>query len=835
MPGDALYLVGQDGVREIPGMPPGAGRDLFPHAAGFLGLFAGGPARVYWPSDTALKIARRNAIKMRADASVMECVELRQRSAALLDWRLECDADEPEYQEARTLLEKILRRIPRFMQYRENLLHALWFGRYAAANRFAWDWIDGRKVVTVASWIPVHGDKLVWRIDGDAGDLGDGLGIRVGGVSGLSEDVRRWQEEHRPWIEATEYGWAYFPPPGKRDVLVVHRHYIEDGEYEEPGNAGRIFGVGIRDRIYWTWYQKQDALAWLMEFLERSAFGIELWYYPSGNPQAREELRQAAAERAGPNKNILLVPRPPGVEGAIYGVERIEPSLAGAQALKDIIVEYFGHQIKRYILGQTLTTEAHATGLGSNLASIHLDTFLQIVRYDAINLQETLTEQLVRRLAGWNWPHLDPRAFRFVIELEQDRTRERLEAVQAAFNMGLKIKSADLRDLLEISEPGPDEEFLQNPAYRMGEGTPPAPLGSQPPSVPSSPPEKYQLPPGLPENPRPGQQATVAGKTYAWTPDAAGRHRWRRVEEAAAASGRGADAPQSESALFSSPNVGPGMSLAEARRRLRSSEHHRVKQVFLEIARGEGIEPQQVHDAVGMWQGGAENGIVLEFGPAPWRKILTAGAKMGLAARQEGVAVFQEDPEGIYGRWTASFAGSAEDLSVPLAEHGITNWTIVESKGGVNVVVCRRLEIIRDLVEELSRVLHPIHSTIAPGHFELISGKTRAKASQLFRRIIEQGVQDREQMAAREEKPWFLEDLSNASPKVRAWADIMREGYEFKQLPPEEQKRRLAAAKEALRRMGILFERPTGLSTVEGSGRASDASPDPSGQPTTDQ
>lgn len=482
MPGDVLYLVTQDGVREIPGMPPGQGQAVVPHAAGFLSLFVGGPARVYWPSDTALKIARHNAIKMRSDAAVMECVELRQRAVALLDGRVECDREDSEHQRARTLLEKILRRIPRFMQLRENLLHALWFGRYAVANRFAWDWIDGQKVVTIASWVPIHGDKLVWKVDGDAGDLWDGLGIRVGGISGLSEQVRRWHEQHRAWIEATEYGWAYFPPPGVRDLLVVHRHYIEDGEYEEPRNAGKVFGVGIRDRIYWTWYQKQEALAWLMEFLERSAFGIELWYYPAGNPQAREEWRQAASERAGPNKNILLVPRPMGMEGAVYGVERMEPSLAGAQALKDIITEYFGHQIKRYILGQTLTTEAHATGLGSNLASVHLDTFLQIVRYDALNLQETLTDQLVRRLVAWNWPQLDAGAFRWVIELESEKTDEKLAALRAAFDMGLKIRAGDLRELLEISEPGPEEEFLQNPAYgstaRGAGGTEPDAPGS---------------------------------------------------------------------------------------------------------------------------------------------------------------------------------------------------------------------------------------------------------------------------------------------------------------------------------------------------------------------
>ncbi|MGB9687474.1 hypothetical protein [Thermogutta sp.] len=32
--------------------------------------------------------------------------------------------------------------------------------------------------------------------------------------------------------------------------------------------------------------------------------------------------------------------------------------------------------------------------------------------------------------------------------------------------MGLKIRAADLRELLDISDPAPEEEFLQNPAYR---------------------------------------------------------------------------------------------------------------------------------------------------------------------------------------------------------------------------------------------------------------------------------------------------------------------------------------------------------------------------------
>lgn len=214
---------------------------------------------------------------------------------------------------------------------------------------------------------------------------------------------------------------------------------------------------------------------------------------------------------------------------------------------------------------------------------------------------------------------------------------------------------------------------------------------------------------------------------------------------------------------------------------------------------------------------------------------LAPEAQTALTAGQEGVAIFQEDPEEIYGRWTALFRGSAEDVVSPLVEHGITNWTIVESKGGVAIVVCDQLRVIRQIADGISRILQPLRSMIVPGRFELISGETRSEAAAIFRRIIEQGKQEREHMAAQEKKPWFLRDLSNASPKVRAWAAIMRRGYEFSQLPIEEQKRQLAAADEALRRMGILFERPKGLSTVEGSGQAAGENPDQTGQPTAEQ
>jgi phage gp29-like protein len=295
----------------------------------------------------------------------------------------------------------------------------------------------------------------------------------------MSDTLRRWEtwaQANGGQILTTHFGVAFFPPPHLRDLIVVHRHMVEDGDWHNPNNAARIFGVGIRSRLYWTWYQKQEALAWLMEYLERSAFGLELWYYPAGSEQAKQATIEAATERIGNARNILVIPRPAGPEGQMFGVEVIERNMAGASALKDIVMEYFGHQIKRYILGQTLTTEAHATGLGSNLASVHLDTFLQIVKYDAQNLAETLTSELLAKLVKWNYPWMAENPLRLVIETEKPDALERLQAIQAAYQMGLKVRARDVWEVLGLAEPREHDEVLainqgaERPAHRAPAG-----------------------------------------------------------------------------------------------------------------------------------------------------------------------------------------------------------------------------------------------------------------------------------------------------------------------------------------------------------------------------
>lgn len=469
-----------DPAATIRGMPPNMGEMMLPHAVTYQGTLSS-ISRVYRPSDEAIKHSYQNARFMRNDPTLMECVELRQQATCLFDWHVEPeDEKDPEQVDAAAQLTKMLEAIPRFMQYRENLLHATWYGKYGVQQKWGWKRIGRKMRMTITDWRPVNGDKIVFRYDdGMAVYRPDQIGIRIGmgypgGYAGLDKKWGAMLEKsgfrgavHK--IDPTDNGLAYFLDTWERPLLALHKYQIEDGEYEEPTNAGRIHGKGLRSVLYWVWHQKQEALALLMDYLERAAFGFNVWYYPMNNAEAKEAVERAALKQneGGGARNILFFPLPPTEDAGLYQVQHVEPGMGGAAELKEIITNYFGHQFKRYILGQVLTTEAASTGLGSGVADIHVATFMQKIRYDSQLVEESITTDTLEPLVRFNFPRLASKRFRFRIDTEVPDAEAKLKALVEAYGMGLRIPAQHVRDLLGVPTPDADAEVLDQTAQQQ--------------------------------------------------------------------------------------------------------------------------------------------------------------------------------------------------------------------------------------------------------------------------------------------------------------------------------------------------------------------------------
>lgn len=454
--------------------PPNLGRDFIPHVVTFQGRFSL-LSNVYKNPDEALRHSRDDARAMRKDLVIEECLEGRKLATAMLGWHLELeddaeiDKESPLAKMILSTLTSIINRIPNFQMYRFSIMDAIWCGRQAIQHKYGVDYRRDRttrklnKQIVIEHWKPIHGDKLAFRYDDGSGvHSEDEVGIRVGSTMDTGDVVAGDRT-----IEFTDFGPAYFLEPWERPLLAVHKHIIEDGYYEDPLSAGRIHGVGIRDRIYWCWFQKQHALAQLMEVVERTGSGFYVFYFERDNAKSLEKMKEVAAGHRG--SNYIMLPRTSGEAGFqdAEGIDLIPPNTAGIEALKTIIHDYFGHQIKRYILGQTLTSEAQATGLGSNVADMHYESLMRIRDFDSINLQETLTNELVGPLKRFNshlWPSVPNLRVLFRIDMDSTESDKKLEAAMDAWQMGLRLPARHIYELCGCPEPTDEDEVLENPA-----------------------------------------------------------------------------------------------------------------------------------------------------------------------------------------------------------------------------------------------------------------------------------------------------------------------------------------------------------------------------------
>jgi hypothetical protein len=445
--------------------PPNFGQEVVPHiytASGRYGI----ASQSYLNMDEALRDSRQNAERMRADCGIMECIEQRQRAVALLPWHIKPDDDkDPRQVELAAAMTKILEKTPRFTELRRNLLEAIWFGRSAVANQFGPKQIGNKWRTVVRKWEPRHADKLVFRYDDGSHDVDpEQIGIRVSTTFRNSYIRSSVGSGIHSKIMPTEMGLVYWLDRWERQTMIVHKHMVEDGPYEDPRMAGRIHGIGIRDRIYWTWYAMVECLQRVVEYLDRAAFGIEVWPYQQGNPQSKAATEKAAFGAMGGGRTVIMAPIPPGPDDPDrYMPKLIEPGLGGVAQTMEIIRTYFGHKIKRYILGQTLSSEAESTGMGSGVADAHLATFADILSYDARNLEETITSDFLRPMQVWNFRDTVDIDLQFVIDTESDNVKERLQAIKSAWDMGLRIQADELYSIIGTAKPTGDDETLQNP------------------------------------------------------------------------------------------------------------------------------------------------------------------------------------------------------------------------------------------------------------------------------------------------------------------------------------------------------------------------------------
>jgi hypothetical protein len=422
-------------------LPPNAGRLIAPHYQTFTSVVNWASRTYRYTFDEALKDSRTNALAMRRDPVIWSALRKRQRPTCQLEWQLIPDSpNDPKQEENARRLSDALKDVPNFQQLKRVLLEKLFYGRYGAQLVTAWDYAKGYPRLNITDWFPVNGDKIAVRWDGTPG-----LYVNMAHYAATYPDKE---------ITVTDRGPVHFLTPAEREVFLWGSFEPEDADYFEGNLGGAVHGLGYRGRLYWYWWLRNTILSQFTNFTDRVASGWTVFFYEAGNEESRAEVYKAASDQI--QNNTLLFPRNRDGQSAYSGpgIERVEPSMGGAQLFLQT-AQWLDSVMTDAILGETLTTDTAPTGLGSGVASAHEGTAEQRTRYDAVDLRETLQE-LVNTLhrynaPAWGWGGMPSPRFEFLID--KPDVGEYLQAMQAAYEMGLEIDEDDAREVLALPRP----------------------------------------------------------------------------------------------------------------------------------------------------------------------------------------------------------------------------------------------------------------------------------------------------------------------------------------------------------------------------------------------
>lgn len=411
---------------------------LVPHDLSFSAMFNTATRVFLSRFDEALRRSYKDALALRRDGLVRELLQGRKLPVKRLRWHIEPeDPKDPQQKRVAEQVEKIIRAIPRFRKLRGDLLEAVFFGKAGVQLVWGYKWVDGRKRATITRHKPVNGDKIVHRFDGTPA-------VMVNSTFRPKDGT----------IIPTDRGMALLlDKPFYRDRFIIHEYEPTDTDFIYEGDmAEAIHGLGLRSWLWWLWFFRNETLGWSLDALQKiGANGQFVGYVPTGNPAAKDAMIQALIQLS--RENVTVIEANPGGMGspANSAIERYEPSAIAYDVMLQFI-GYFDDQMRRVVLGQSLSANAQATGMGSKVAEFHEDTLTHILASDAEDLDETLDEQLVAPIVKYNWGRL-PFQVRYKSMIDDSNVDKKIETATRLTSIGVQLDATDLREEAGFSPP----------------------------------------------------------------------------------------------------------------------------------------------------------------------------------------------------------------------------------------------------------------------------------------------------------------------------------------------------------------------------------------------
>ena len=279
------------------------------------------------------------------------------------------------------------------------------------------------------------------------------------GFAPIELEWERWGQDWLPSFHPRPQTWfrvssnrrelrlADGSPDGAEPISmgwILHQH-----SKVKTGYLGRM---GLCRVLVWPFLYKAYSIGDFAEFLETYGLPIIVGKYMQGATGEEKASLMRAVTALGHDARAIMP------DGMSLEVNKITGGGEGSHHL-NMVAWADGAQSKA-ILGQVLSAEAKATGMGSGVADLQGEVRRDILASDARQLASTLTRDLVYPLIALNRGGLDGlrRCPRFVFDLgEAEDLKAFAESLPALAANGARIPVSWVHEKLRIPQAADDE------------------------------------------------------------------------------------------------------------------------------------------------------------------------------------------------------------------------------------------------------------------------------------------------------------------------------------------------------------------------------------------
>jgi len=284
------------------------------------------------------------------------------------------------------------------------------------------------------------------------------LALMDGVGHGFAATELEWRREGAEWLP------AFLPRPQEWFRLDRFRRELRlidssaDGAAMQPfgwvlhthgkAKTGYLGRMGLHRALVWPFLYKAYSLGDFAEFLETYGLPIVLGKYYQGASKDEKASLMRAVTALGHDARAIM-PADMAIE-----IEKVSADGSGTPHLA--MIDWADRSQSKAVLGQTTSSEARATGLGSGVANVHNEVRQDIRNADARQIAATVTRDLIYPLLALNRGGVDSlsRCPRLVFDTgEVEDLVKMADALPKLTGIGMRIDPEWAHEKLRIPAP----------------------------------------------------------------------------------------------------------------------------------------------------------------------------------------------------------------------------------------------------------------------------------------------------------------------------------------------------------------------------------------------